>query len=71
MCHPAIGFNWFLNVRLVGKGVAVRLSKDAKAEEIYSAIVQVRDDARFRRNIDALADLISMERHKPLDDAIW
>ena len=57
--------------RVVGKGLGVSLQKTATAEEIYDAIVTVRDEPRFRRNVNQLADLMALERNTPLENAVW
>ena len=57
--------------RVVGKGLGVSLQKTSTAEEIYDAIVSVRDDPKFRNNVNRLADLMALERNTPLENAVW
>jgi glucuronosyltransferase len=57
--------------QLVRKGVAVRVDKGASEEQIYQAIVKVRDDPSYTANINILANLLLEERHTPLENAIW
>ena len=57
--------------RVVGKGLGVSLQKTSTAEEIYNAIVSVRDDPQFRNNVNHLADLMALERNTPLENAVW
>ena len=57
--------------RVVGKGLGVSLQKTSTAEEIYDAIVSVRDDPQFRNNVNHLADLMALERNTPLENAVW
>lgn len=57
--------------RVVGRGLGLSLQKTATAEEIYEAIVTVRDDPRFRKSVNRLADLMALEKNTPLENAIW
>ena len=53
------------------KGIAIGIGKWASEDEIYDAIVKVRDDKTFQENINALSELFRMQRNHPMDDTIW
>ena len=57
--------------RVVDKGLGLSLQKTATAKEIYEAIVTVRDDPRFRKRVNRLADLMALEKNTPLENAVW
>ena len=57
--------------KLVERGACVSVPKDSDADTIYQAIVRVRDDPTYQENVDKIADLMEMERHSPLERAVW
>eukprot|EP00095_Tigriopus_kingsejongensis_P007274 maker-scaffold144_size312663-snap-gene-2.33 protein:Tk07274 transcript:maker-scaffold144_size312663-snap-gene-2.33-mRNA-1 annotation:"udp-glucuronosyltransferase 2b31-like isoform 1" len=73
---PMVGMPIFIDqgdmlTRMVEKGIAQGLRKMADQQEIYEAIVQVRDDPRYKANVDSLSDLMRLRRHHPMEDAVW
>ena len=57
--------------KLVERGACVSVPKDSDADTIYQAIVRVRDDPTYLENVNKIADLMEMERHCPLEKAVW
>jgi len=73
---PMVGMPVFIDQKDVVKrmeetGVGLKVSKEAPADEILSAIEQVRDSPSYRRNIAALSSLLKDRRTRPMDDALW
>ena len=49
--------------RMLDAGVGVGVSKHAGGEELYSAIVEVRDNEEYRRNVDRLRRVFRDKRY--------
>jgi hypothetical protein len=50
--------------------IAVGIDKFASEEEIYSAIVTVRDDISFRENVKRMSALFRNRRTSAMEDAV-
>ena len=48
---------------MLDAGVGVGVSKHAGGEELYSAIVEVRDNEEYRRNVDRLRRVFRDKRY--------
>ena len=57
--------------RIVDKGIGVGLDKTATADEIYNAVVEVRDNTKYRKKIKKLSSLMKLRRHSPMEDTVW
>lgn len=74
---PMVGMPIFADqgdnlVNLAERGVAVGVgSKNPTPDEIYDAVVKVRDDPTFKENILVLSRLQRLERHSPMENAVW
>jgi len=55
---------------MVEHNIAVGIDKFATEEEIYSAIVTVRDDSSFRQNVQRMSSLLRNRRTSPIEDAV-
>ena len=49
--------------RMLDSGVGVGVSKHAGGEELYSAIVEVRDNHKYRTNVDRLRRVFRDKRY--------
>ena len=57
--------------RIVDKEIGVGLDKAATADEIYNAVVEVRDNKIYRENIRRLSTLMKLRQHSPMEDTVW
>ncbi len=55
--------------RISDLGAGVMVEKGATAEEMYDAVVEVRDDSKYRKSVSRLADLMDAEEKSPLERA--
>jgi hypothetical protein len=55
---------------MVEHKIAVGIDKFASEEEIYSAIVTVRDDISFRQNVQRMSSLFRNRRTSAMTDAV-
>jgi hypothetical protein len=56
--------------RMLEHKIAVGIDKFASEEEIYSAIVTVRDDISFRENVKRMSALFRNRRTSAMEDAV-
>merc|ERR1719264_487653 len=73
---PMVGFPLFsdqgdVRTKAEEKGVAKGVDMFASADEIFEAIVQVRDDPRYTCNAKRLSSVYRSHIRHPMDDAIW
>ena len=57
--------------RLVKRGVCVAVPKDSSADEIVDAANEVLLDPGFQERVEAMSELMGLQRHSPLEDAVW
>ena len=57
--------------RIVDKGIGVGVDKTASANAIYNAVVEVRDNPKYKEKIKKLSTLMKMRRHSPVEEAVW
>jgi len=73
---PMVGMPVFIDQkdvlkRMEEKGVGRGVPKGAPADEIHAAIVEVRDNPWYKKNIASLSRLMKDRRTRPMDDAVW
>lgn len=74
---PMVGMPVFIDqgdvlARMEQKGIGKGLGKWATSDEIYNAIVSVRDDPSYQKNIDHLSNLMKAGmKSTPMESAIW
>jgi UDP-glucoronosyl and UDP-glucosyl transferase len=56
--------------RMVEHKIAVGIDKFATEEEIYSAIIKVRDDISFRQSVKRMSSLLRNRRTSAMDEAV-
>ena len=56
--------------RMLDAGLGVGVSKHAGGEELYSAIVEVRDNHKYRTNVDRLRRVFRDKRYSCVLDPI-
>ena len=56
--------------RMVEHNIAVGIDKFASEDEIYTAIVTVRDDPSFRRNVQRMSALFRNRRTSAMEEAV-
>ena len=57
--------------RLVKRGVCVAVPKDSTADEIVAAANEVLGDPAYQKRIAEMSELMGLQRHSPLEDAVW
>ena len=57
--------------RILDKGIGVGLDKTATAYDIYEAVVEVRDNPKYKEKIKKLSSLMKMRKHSPIEDTVW
>ena len=57
--------------RLVKRGVCVAVPKDSTADEIVAAANEVLGDPAYQERIAEMSELMGLQRHSPLEDAVW
>jgi len=72
---PMVGMPVFIDqgdvlTRMEEKGIALGVDKAASADAIHDAIVQVRDEPSYLKNIQKLSLLLKDRRTTPMDDAV-
>ena len=58
-------------VRMEETGIAYGVDKTASSNAIYNAIVEVRDNPKYKENVIRLSKLLRDRRSTPMDDALW
>jgi 2-hydroxyacylsphingosine 1-beta-galactosyltransferase len=60
-------------IRLINKNASVLCCTPDKMTEqkLYDAIVEARDSLKIYEGINSLADLVALERHEPMDNAVY
>ena len=48
--------------RMLDEGIGVGVDKQASGDELYSAIVEVRDNIKYKKNIDRLSAVFKDKR---------
>ena len=57
--------------RILDKGIGVGLDKTATANDIYEAVVEVRDNPKYKEKIEKLSTLMKMRKSSPIEEAVW
>ena len=57
--------------RLVKRGVCVAIAKNSNADEIVAAAKLVLGDPAYLERITEMSELMGLQRHSPLEDAVW
>eukprot|EP00090_Calanus_glacialis_P014256 TRINITY_DN23000_c0_g1_i1.p1 TRINITY_DN23000_c0_g1~~TRINITY_DN23000_c0_g1_i1.p1 ORF type:complete len:522 (-),score=113.84 TRINITY_DN23000_c0_g1_i1:92-1657(-) len=73
---PMVGIPVFVDQgdvlrRILDKGIGVGLDKTATAYDIYEAVVEVRDNPKYKEKIKKLSSLMKMRKHSPIEDTVW
>ena len=48
--------------RMLDEGIGVGVDKQATGDELYEAIVEVRDNVKYKKNIDRLSEVFKDKR---------
>jgi len=72
---PMVGMPVFIDQgdvlrRMLDEGIGVGVDKQASGDELYSAIVEVRDNIKYKKNIDRLSAVFKDKRIHPQEVAI-
>ena len=72
---PMVGMPVFIDQfdilhRMKEKEIAVGLDKSASSNEIYKAMIEVRDNNMYKQNILELSKLMKKRKNHPMNDAI-
>ena len=64
---PMVGMPVFIDQgdvlrRMLDEGIGVGVDKQASGDELYSAIVEVRDNIKYKKNIDRLSAVFKDKR---------